>query len=137
MSRYTLKSSTIFISVGDKTRVYRSVDDVPPRLRKKLEQSTNGDKSATILIADRRGRQEIARAIRGLPSGVRFPGPGAAPTITPDALADRSVPSTGEAPEIRRRRMMPVWIGFVSNHWMEILLPPAVGAVVWFLSTLK
>jgi len=65
MSRVTLKSSTIFISVGDKTRVYRSVEDVPPPLRKKLEQSTNGIHSATILIADRRGREEILRAIRG------------------------------------------------------------------------
>jgi hypothetical protein len=65
MSRVTLKSSTIFISVGDKTRVYRSVEDVPAPLRKKLEQSTNGIHSATILIADRRGREEILRAIRG------------------------------------------------------------------------
>ena len=65
MSRVTLKSSTIFISVGDKTRVYRSVEEVPPPLRKKLEQSTNGIHSATILIADRRGREEILRAIRG------------------------------------------------------------------------
>lgn len=65
MSRVTLKSSTIFISVGDKTRVYRSVDDVPQPLRKKLEQSTNGIHSATILIADRRGREEILKAIRG------------------------------------------------------------------------
>src|ERR1700685_3049161 len=65
MSRVTLKSSTIFISVGDETRVYRSVEDVPGPLRKRLEQSTNGIHSATILIADRRGREEILRAIRG------------------------------------------------------------------------
>src|SRR6266853_6639948 len=71
MSRVTLKSSTIFISVGNKTEVYRSVDDVPPALRKKLEQSTNGINSATILIADRKGKEEIVRAIRGLPSNVR------------------------------------------------------------------
>src|SRR5260370_10417975 len=71
MARRTVKRSTIFIPVGDQTRVFRSMADVPPRLRKKLEQSTNGINSATILIADRRGREEIVRAIRGLPSGVR------------------------------------------------------------------
>src|SRR5579862_3650016 len=71
MSRVTLKSSTIFISVGNKTEVYRSVADVPPPLRKKLEQSTNSINSATILIADRKGKEEIVRAIRGLPSNLR------------------------------------------------------------------
>src|ERR1700685_1060457 len=71
MSRVTLKSSTIFISVGNKTEVYRSVADVPAPLRKKLEQSTNGINSATILIADRKGKEEIVRAIRGLPSSLR------------------------------------------------------------------
>src|SRR5260370_8250388 len=71
MPRVTLKSSTIFISVGNKTEVFRSVDDVPPPLRKKLEQSTNSINSATILIADRKGKEEIVRAIRGLPSSLR------------------------------------------------------------------
>ncbi len=71
MSRVTLKSSTIFISVGEKTEVYHSVAEVPPPLRKKLEQSTNGINSATILIADSKGKEEIIRAIRGMPSNLR------------------------------------------------------------------
>jgi hypothetical protein len=48
--------------------VYRSVDDVPTRLRNKLLKSTNGANSATILIADRRGRKQIAKAMRHLPA---------------------------------------------------------------------
>jgi hypothetical protein len=51
--------------------VYRSVDDVPGALRRQLLKSTNGPHSATILIADRRGRREIARAMRGAPAPVR------------------------------------------------------------------
>jgi hypothetical protein len=47
--------------------VYRSVDEVPPRLRTKLLKSTNGTNSATILIADQRGRKEIAKAMKNLP----------------------------------------------------------------------
>jgi len=71
MDSVTVKSSTIFISIGKRTRIYHSVDDVPPVLRKRLEQSTSGMNSATILIADRNGREELVRAIQGLPSGVQ------------------------------------------------------------------
>ncbi len=71
MHRMTVKTSTIFIAKGDRTRVYRSVNEIPQQLRKELEQSTNGFNSATILIADRRGRQEILRALQGMPSGLR------------------------------------------------------------------
>jgi hypothetical protein len=71
MHRVTLKTSTIFIAAGARTRVYRSVEEVPALLRKKLEASTNSLNSATILIADRRGREEIIRALQGLPTPVR------------------------------------------------------------------
>jgi hypothetical protein len=66
-----LKSSTILISAGDTDAVYRSVKEVPAPLRRKLLKSTNGLNAATILIADRKGREEIARAIRNLPSSLQ------------------------------------------------------------------
>jgi hypothetical protein len=47
------------------------VDEVPEGLRTRLLKSTNGANSATILIADRRGRQEIAKAMRHLPGPVQ------------------------------------------------------------------
>jgi|SRR5579884_345431 len=119
MGRVTVKSSTIFISVGDKTQVFRSVDDVPPRLRKKLEQSTNGINSATILIADRRGREEIVRAIRGLPSGVRSR---FASSLHKEAEENTNLP--------RPLRML-------ARNWAEILLPGAIGLLVWLLFSLK
>lgn len=64
----TFQTSTVLISAGAEDHVYRTVDEVPPRLRTRLLKSTNGGNSATILIADRRGRSEIARALRKLPS---------------------------------------------------------------------
>ena len=64
MDRPTQKCSTIMISVGDKTKVYHSVEEIPPELREKLIESTHGINSATILIADKRGREEILRAIQ-------------------------------------------------------------------------
>jgi len=120
MARVTVKSSTIFISIGDKTQIYRSVDDVPPRLRKKLEQSTNGINSATILIADRRGREEIVRAIRGLPSGVR----------SRFAAALHKDGSGAEKGFPRRLRAL-------GRNWAEILLPGAIGLLVWMLFSMR
>jgi hypothetical protein len=64
----TFQTSTVLISTSRAERVYRSVDEVPAKLRTRLLKSTNGSNSATILIADRRGRKEIARAMRKLPS---------------------------------------------------------------------
>jgi len=115
MSRVTVKSSTIFISVGGKTEVYRSVADVPPTLRKKLEQSTNSINSATILIADRNGKEEIVRAIQGLPSSLR------------SRLSNSLRKET--------RRYVPRLddlSGFFEN-WAEIVLPLAIVFVTCLL----
>jgi hypothetical protein len=64
----TVQTSVVLISASGADRVYRSVDEVPARLRTRLLKSTNGQNSATILIADRRGRKEISRAMRKLPN---------------------------------------------------------------------
>ncbi len=119
MSRVTLKSSTIFISVGNKTEVYRSVADVPPSLRKKLEQSTNGINSATILIADRKGKEEIVRAIRGLPSNLR---------------SKLSTSLRDDAPRAKRK---PIAWESIARDWAEFLVPATIGVAVWLLYSAK
>jgi hypothetical protein len=65
------QTSTVLISASGTDQVYRSVDDVPAGLRTRLLKSTNGANSATILIADRRGRREIAKAMRNMPGTVQ------------------------------------------------------------------
>lgn len=65
------QTSTVLISTSGTDQVYRSVDEVPAGLRTRLLKSTNGANSATILIADRRGRQEIAKAMRHVPGPVQ------------------------------------------------------------------
>jgi len=66
-----VRTSSILIASDSAEGVYRSVDEVPEPLREKLVVATQGINSATILIADRRGREEIARAIRKLPAGTQ------------------------------------------------------------------
>ena len=61
------QTSTVLISAGGADLVYRSVDEVPASLRSQLLKCTNSANSATILIADQRGRKEIARAMKNLP----------------------------------------------------------------------
>jgi len=70
-ARGTYQTSTVLISTRGSERIFRSVDEVPTPLRSRLLKSTNSANSATILIADRRGRREIARAMRNLPGSAQ------------------------------------------------------------------
>ena len=80
-----VKTSTILISTGERRSVYRSVEEVPDSLKQQLLRSTNGLNSATIVIADREGRKEIAKAIRNLPASDQPPAP-PAPKLRPKVL---------------------------------------------------
>ena len=66
-----VKTASILISSGDAQGVYRSVEELPEPLRAKFTVATQGINSATILIADKRGREEIARALRKLPASAQ------------------------------------------------------------------
>jgi hypothetical protein len=119
MQKLTTKSSTVFIATGESTRVYRSVRDVPPSLRRRLEESTGGANSATILIADKRGKEELVRALRGLPSDVQSR---LASTIQAHR---RAQPAVAPEPESR----IP-W-----KLVAEILIPAGLGITIWLLLT--
>ncbi|MSV35889.1 MAG: hypothetical protein EXQ47_09865 [Bryobacterales bacterium] len=123
MNRVTVKTSTIFIAKRGRTQVFRSVNEVPPKLRKELEESTNSFNSATILIADRRGRAEIIKALNGLPSGLRSRLT-ASLAARPAAVAE---PASTRAPAAE----VAAWLRFLRRKWLEITLPSVVVLVVW------
>lgn len=118
MTQLTARSSTIFIAVGEQTRVYRSVDDVPAQLRRKLVESTHGMNSATILIADKRGRAELVRALQGNSSEVKC--------RLVEVLRSRKSEET--------QKVQPRWFELRSwRTWLDFLLPVALGISLWLL----
>jgi hypothetical protein len=124
MQRVTLKTSTIFISKGDRTRVYRSMGEIPQALRQELEASTNGFNSATILIADRRGREEVRRALKGMPSALRTR---FAPSLEPPAVT----PAPADIP------VAPPVVEPVRLQWLKIVVPVAIGLAAWAALSLR
>ncbi len=119
MHRVTVKTSTIFIAKSGRTQVYRSVAEIPERLRKELEESTNSFNSATILIADRRGREEIVKALNGLPSSLR------------SRLANSLTPRPDAEAEAEAESKVAPVLRFLRRNWLEITLPATVAAIVW------
>jgi hypothetical protein len=118
MTRLTARSSTIFIATGGQTHVYRSVNEVPPALRRKLQDSTRSMNSATILIADKRGQQELVRALQARPTNVQRR---LAEIISPPQTAEQQL-TTAQKP----------YVSSPWRKWLEILLPVALGASLWF-----
>jgi len=66
-----VKTSTVRIAEGETNRVYRSLDELPPETRGKLQKALDGPDSETIVIADERGREKILQAIAHLPPGLK------------------------------------------------------------------
>ena len=121
MPLLTAKSSTIFIATGSDTRVYHSTSDIPAPLRRKLEETTHSVNSATILIADKRGKEELVRALQGEESNVQC------------RLAEtmRSRKNERNLQEKRQAAMR------VVRRWLEFLIPLAIGGSLWILIELR
>ena len=108
------QTSTVLISTAGADRVYRSVEEGPLRLRNRLLKTTNGANSATILIADRKGRKEIDKAMR------KLPGPSQRRLVHSLLSGDRSVdPLAWLTPQIRK------WIA-VAVALLAVLVAVAV-----------
>jgi hypothetical protein len=107
----TYKTSTIFVSVGRRTAVYHSMDDVPAELRDKLHAHISGPNSRTLIVADRRGREYLIQALR---------------------RAVRKPPARLSRPEEMRSRPTRWWAS-AKQYWLEIGLIGFLGVASWTL----
>jgi hypothetical protein len=57
------KTSTVLITIGGSDRIYRSIDDAPEELREQMQKAALSCDSASIVIADRAGRDKIEDAL--------------------------------------------------------------------------
>jgi hypothetical protein len=100
-----MKTSAVLIAAGGERQVYRSVNDVPANLRKMLQDTTSGANSATILIADRRGKEEIAKALERV---------------------SESVPALAPSPVSRL-------FGLSWRNWVGVAIGFAGGLIAWLI----
>ncbi|HEY1205233.1 MAG: hypothetical protein ABSH46_11080 [Bryobacteraceae bacterium] len=111
--RGTVKTSAILIADGRRTAVYRTVEEIPPELRRKLAETTAGSNAATVLIADRRGAQELLRAnIRALIEERIAVAPGLRALMRDDVV------------QVAR---------FLRAHWLGFAVPAAAALALWRL----
>jgi len=121
MDRLLQKTSTVLISAGHETKVFRSVSDVPPRLRKKLLDATGGKYSATILIADEAGRKEIVKSLEGVQTG----------------LESRLIRSLARQKAAVAEPVTTGWRGLNRRQWAEVGLLFAIAGCLWLLAVFK
>jgi hypothetical protein len=144
----TFKRTTIYISLGEDTKVYDSPESIPHDLRKQLMRSTRGMNSATILIADRGGRREIQKVLEGQPSSLdgslrsaHFQPKGTPGDAVPaklGAAAQLGLAAAAGAVEGVGKRARNEAPGL--SFWQraaELSLPAALGIALWLLFTLK
>jgi hypothetical protein len=129
----TLTRTTVYVATKDDTQVFASANAIPAQLRHRLLISTRGMNSATILIADRGGREEIRKILSGEPSPLRG-------RLRGDyfrALAEKQTPSQ-EAAVVKPPAVTSERESSAKWRWLtELALPGAVGIGLWLLFTLR
>jgi hypothetical protein len=58
-----VRTSTVMIATGDEHSFYRSVQEVPETLRRRLIETTNSANSGMIVIADRAGKEHWTEVV--------------------------------------------------------------------------
>ena len=58
-----VKSSTVMIATREENSFYRSMQEVPESLRRRLIETTNSENSGMIVIADRAGKEQWTEVV--------------------------------------------------------------------------
>ena len=109
MGTPTYKTSTILVSTGKRTRVFRSIDDMPEDLRKRVTEHIVGPNSRTLVVADRRGREYLLKLLK------------------------RPATSLVDKPETRKNPAALKKLSGPARYWIEIGLIALLGLLSWAL----
>jgi hypothetical protein len=112
MGTSTFKTSIVFVGTSRKTRVFRSLDEVPAGVRKRLQDNLAGPNTRTLVVADRAGREYLLRALRH---------------------ATGSSAPLGRRAAARTRREARNACGAARRYWLEIVLIGLLGVATWAL----
>lgn len=110
MAAKTIKTTVVMVATAGSTRVFRSKSEVPDVLRQEMRRTIRRGNSATILIADRQGRRELLRSMRGKTSAVKV-----------KAVVDAR----------RRRLRNRLWAEVLSLDWLDLGLVGLAGLLLW------
>ncbi|MBL8228295.1 MAG: hypothetical protein JNL98_07455 [Bryobacterales bacterium] len=78
-ARLVQKFSVIFLATGDKTEVFRSLDEIPEELRQRLTRIARTSQVDTLVIANEEGRDLLQSQSLAPPQ----PAPPNSPMISP------------------------------------------------------
>jgi hypothetical protein len=109
MKTQTLKTSTIFVSTGRRTRVFRSITEIPDPLRKRVSENLSGPNTRTLIVADRGGREYLIQALRGVAA------------------------SQASSRRTSRKSGIPAFASRAKAYWLEITLIGFLGLSGWSL----
>jgi hypothetical protein len=136
----TIRKTTIYVATKEWTEVFASPKEIPGSLRREIVRSTRGMNSATILIADRGGREEIRKVLAGEPSALAGRLRGKYFRRAQKGVAAASAGATPPS-RVRETAIWKRWIGQSSRanwRWIsDLLLPGAVGLGLWLLFTFR
>jgi hypothetical protein len=122
-----IRTSAVMISADGEERFYHSVQEVPERLRKRLMDSTAGDNSGTIVIADRAGKEQLAQALARRAEARPQPSRPFTDISLPEPPAP--LPETSDEPQAQTwvaRLPWIAWVGFFA------VLATAAGISAFF-----
>ena len=113
MESVTFRTSTIVVATQKRTKVYRSLEDVPRPVQKRLMEITSGPNARTLIIANRKGHERLLKALKGLGRSQQCP---ARP---------------------RSQQGKPISFAPARYYWLETLLIGLLGVVCWSLFSWK
>ncbi len=69
--KWVVNSSTVVVATAEGDRVYDSIEDCPPALRKKIEETIEGPNSVKKIITNRYAFERMMQSVHELPPDVR------------------------------------------------------------------